>query len=1115
MIAKDSVHRSLLAAGLLLGFQGGLAGQSPTDAEAFEKEVRPLLIGRCGKCHGAEKAKAGLRLDSRQALMEGGDTGPALAPGRPGESLLIAAVRHAGDLKMPPDRKLNDEQIAALERWVGAGAPWPAAPGPAPDSRAEAWRRHWAFRPIGDPAPPAVRDGGWCRNPIDAFVLAGLEAAGLPPSPRAGRRTLIRRATYDLTGLPPTPGEVEAFVNDADADPDAYGKLVERLLASPHYGERWARHWLDVARYSDTKGYVYAREERSFVHAPAFRDWVVRALNEDMPYDHFLLLQVAADQAAPGDRPALAAMGFLTLGRRFLGVTHDIIDDRIDVVTRGTMGLTVGCARCHDHKFDPIPTADYYSLYGVFQNGAERLLPIEEPVARDEAYVAFERELILRQERLREAMAARRAEASKRARDRLADYLLAQRELSRFPEEGFDQILNKVDLIPAFVRRWESCLATAARADDPVFRPWREFAKLRDDEFPGRVAAVARGLTGEGLPALNPLVARAFAAPPASIREVADRYGRLFAEVDRHWQEVCARAKAEGSAGPAGLPDADEEALRRILVGPRSPSVVPDEGIVGTEGYFDFEACEALWKLQAEVERWLIQSPRAPAHAVALVDREAVREPRIFRRGNPAIKGDEVPRRFLAAIAGPDRRPFAHGSGRLELARAIVDPGNPLTARVWANRLWQHHFGAGLVRTPSDFGLRAEAPSHPELLDWLARRLMAGGWSTKSLHRLIMLSAAYQQRADGPAEPAIRERALRADPEDRLIWRMTPRRLTFEELRDTLLAVSGELDRRIGGRAAELFPAGATNARRTIYGLVDRQFLPGVLRLFDFANPDLHIPRRSETTVPQQALFTMNHPFMADRARALIARVAGPADDPADRVRRLYHAIYQRDPTGPQRRSALEFLDAAAAEPRPAVSAEALAWQYGYGAIHESAGTLRDFHPLPHFTGAAWGGGPSWPDPALGWVQLTARGGHAGNDLQHAAVRRWTAPRDGTVAVRSTAIHEVEAGDGIRCRLISGRHGVLKSATVHHARQEIDADSIAVQAGDTLDFVVDFRANLNSDQFLWSPTIRELTAPSANWDAARDFAGPPSALLDPWGQLAQVLLLANELMFVD
>ena len=1108
MNSRDRVNRLLLAAGLFLGGPGVLVAQPPGDADAFEKEVRPLLIARCGKCHGADKAKAGLRLDSRQALIDGGETGPAVAPGRPEDSLLIAAVRHAGDLKMPPDRRLNDEQIAALERWVGAGAPWPESSRPAPDSKADAWRRHWASRPIGDPAPPAVRAAGWCRNPIDAFVLAGLEAAGLSPSPRADRRTLIRRATYDLTGLPPTPTEVEAFA--ADPAPDAYEALVDRLLASPHYGERWARHWLDVARYSDTKGYVYAREERFFVQAPAYRDWVVRAFNEDLPYDRFLLLQIAADQAAPGDRAALAAMGFLTLGRRFLGVTHDIIDDRIDVVTRGTMGLTVGCARCHDHKFDPIPTADYYSLYGVFQNSTERLVPIAEPAVRDEA---FEQELLSRERKLQEAMAANRAEASMRARARLADYLLAQRDLSKFPEEGFDQILSKSDLIPAFVRRWESYLAAAARADDPVFRPWRAFAALRDDEFPVRAAAVASELAGPGSPALNPLVARAFQAPPASIREVAGRYVRLFDEADRHWQDLGSRAKAEGSAGPPALPDADEEALRQVLVGPRSPTVVPDEGIVSTEGFFHFEAIEALWRLQGEVERWLIQSPGAPACAVALVDREALREPRIFRRGNPATKGDEVPRRFLSALAGPDRRPFARGSGRLELAQAIVDPGNPLTARVWVNRIWQHHFGAGLVLTPSDFGLRAEAPTHPGLLDWLARRLMAGGWSTKAIHRQILLSAAYQQRADGPADPAARELALKLDPEDRLIWRMTPRRLTFEELRDTLLAVSGGLDRRPGGRAAELFPAGATNPRRSIYGLVDRQFLPGVLRLFDFANPDLHIPRRSETTVPQQALFALNHPFLAERARALAA--AASADDPAGRVRQLYRAAYQRDPTEAQRVEALAFLDAAGSEPRPVPPAETLAWQYGYGAIDESAGTLREFHPLPHFSGTAWGGGPSWPDPALGWVRITALGGHAGNDLQHAAIRRWTAPRDGSVAVKSTAIHDVEAGDGIRVWLLSGRHGVLKSATLHHGRQEIDADPIAVKAGDTLDFVVDFRADLNSDEFDWAPTVRDLSAPSSTWDAARDFAGPPAALLTPWEQLAQVLLLANELMFVD
>jgi hypothetical protein len=1114
----DSRVQKLFWVSVVLGLWGrsSPADQAPTEAEAFETVVRPLLIGRCGKCHGAEKQRAGLRLDSREAIVAGGDSGPAIVPGNPDESLLIVAVRHADDLKMPPDRKLADEQIAALERWVEAGAPWPSAlkPAAAPNPGVEAWRRHWAFQPVRDPVPPVVHDADWCRNPIDAFVLAGLERAGLSPSPRADRRTLIRRVSFDLTGLPPTPAEVETFV--ADPDPEAYAKLVDRLFDSPHHGEQWARHWLDVARYSDTKGYVYAREERFFVHAPAYRDWVVRAFNEDLPYDRFLLLQIAADQVAPGDRASLAALGFLTLGRRFLGVTHDIIDDRIDVVTRGTMAMTVACARCHDHKFDPIPTSDYYALYGVFQNGTERLVPIAEPAARDEAYIAFERELQRRQRALREKLTASRAEASQRVRDRLTEYLLAQRELQKFPEEGFDVVLATTDLIPASVRRWEAYLAAAAKAGDPVFLPWTAFARLPDDEFSVRAAEITREFGKVGAPAVNRLVARAFAEPPASLREVAERYGRLFAEVDRRWRGLRDEAQRRGDPVPVALPDGDEDALRRVLCGPGSPCEVPDEGIVSTESFFDSGTCAALWKLQGEVDRWLIQSPQAPAYAVALVDRETIREPRIFRRGNPANKGEEVPRHFLTAIAGPDPKPFALGSGRLELARAIVAPGNPLTARVWVNRVWQHHFGAGLVRTPSDFGLRAEAPSHPELLDWLAGRLVAGGWSTKSLHRLIVLSSAYQQGSAGPADPAARSRALQVDPENRRLWRMNARRLGFEEWRDTLQAVSGDLDRRMGGRATELFLAGAPNVRRTIYGLVDRQFLPPVLRLFDFANPDLHVPQRSETTVPQQALFALNHPFVAERARSLAAGVEStPTRERPEGIRTLYHAVYQRDPTGAQMRAALAFLDAAAAEPQPTVPPEALAWRNGYGAIDVSQGRLLGFQPLPYFNGTAWQGGPRWPDATLGWVQLTARGGHAGNDLQHAAIRRWTAPRGGTVAIKSTAIHPVDAGDGVRCWIISGRHGVLKSATVHHEQRMLDVDAIAVEAGDTLDFVVDLHGNLNNDQFLWAPEIRELAAPATTWDAARDFSGPPMSPLKPWEQLAQVLLLANELMFVD
>ncbi|HTU27162.1 MAG TPA: DUF1549 domain-containing protein, partial [Pirellulales bacterium] len=535
------------------------------DLRFFETEVRPLLIEHCQRCHGAKKQEAGLRLDSRQGALTGGDQGPAIVPGKPDDSLMIAAVRHTGELEMPPDDKLSEKQVAALVEWVRLGAPWPAEATDEED-RAAAWRLHWAFQPVSAPALPVVEDASWERTPIDRFVLARLEAAGLAPSSPADRRTLIRRVTYDLTGLPPTPEEVEAFV--ADPAPDAYDRLVERLLASPQYGEQWGRHWLDIARYADSKGYVYAWEERFWVHASAYRDWVVAALNRDLPFDRFLLLQMAADQAAPDDREAAAAMGFLTLGRRFLGVQRDTIDDRIDVVTRGTMGLTVACARCHDHKYDPIPTTDYYSLYGMFANSTERLTPVAEPAVRDEAYAAFERELQTRQQKLDDTTLAKRREAADRVRGRVTDYLVAQTELTKYPEEGFNQILAPTDMIPMFVRRWETWLALDARLHDPVFLPWRKFAALTADEFAARSAA----LVGElGTPDVNPRVQAALNPPPASMREVAERYGKLLAEVDGQWRTACQAARSSGAAEPVRLELAEAEALRQCLYGADSP----------------------------------------------------------------------------------------------------------------------------------------------------------------------------------------------------------------------------------------------------------------------------------------------------------------------------------------------------------------------------------------------------------------------------------------------------------------------------------------------------------------------------------------------------------------
>lgn len=870
---------------------------------------------------------------------------------------------------------------------------------------------HWAFQPL-----KAVEGAG-----IDALIQKKLAEQGLKPSPRADARTLIRRATFDLTGLPPSDLSDKTTLSDED-----YARLLDTLLASPHYGEQWARHWLDVARYSDTKGYVYAREEKQWVHATPYRDWVVGALNDDMPYDRFLRLQIAADQIVPPTSPDLAAMGFLTLGRRFLGVTHDIIDDRIDVVTRGTLGLTVACARCHDHKFDPIPTRDYYALYGIFQSSAEALVPCSQ---------GNNAELAALVKKNRDLMTKRRHEQMARTRARAADYVAAQKELEKYPEEVFGQLLDEKDLNPFIVHRWTAWL-------------------------------------------------------------------------DKHPHTA--------------LTDS-------VLAGPDSPAYVPDEHIANIEMYFPTGITTELWKSQGDVDRFIIKNSTAPDHATVLLDRAKPSIPRVFVRGNPLTKGDTVPRQFLSAF-GP-QTPFTKGSGRLELAQAITDPRNPLTARVMVNRLWLHHFGRGLVSTPSDFGKQGSPPSHPELLDWLAQRFIDSGWSLKAMHRLIMLSGTYQQQSVEPrAKSEAADSTLSAlspsllDPDNRLLSRMNPHRLSFEEARDAWLAASGRLNLSVGGRPSPLFSA--SNTRRTLYALVDRENVPAVMRTFDFANPDLSIPQRTETTVPQQALFGMNHPFVVQQAKALLkwsAQSSVRSGAHEAKIRFIYEQLYQRSPSSDELTSALHFVQD---DQTPIIATvdHSKSWQYGYGEWDESTGRLKHFKPLPHFTGSAWQGDEAWPNETLGWAQLTATGGHPGNDRRHAVVRRWIADTAGNYDLRSTLLHEPLVGDGIRAFVSHSRLGKLRSATVLGDDAEMNFDTIAFQAGDSLDFIVDIGDGLNSDQFLWSPTItpsNPLTTGSGGdvlhdtWDAEKDFSTQPKSQLNAWEQLVQVLMLANEFMFVD
>jgi hypothetical protein len=710
----------------------------PQLADFFEKKIRPVLADRCTRCHGPDKQKGGLRLDSRQAMLKGGESGPAVVPNYPEKSLLMTALGRQGDLKMPPDEPLSDEMVGQFRDWIKAGAQWPG--GGAIITGKESWKSHWAFQPVREPALPRIEHAERVQTPVDAFVLAELEKRGLGFAAPAGRRALLRRATFDLIGLPPTAEEIEAF--EKDTSPDAFAKVIDRLLASPHYGERWGRHWLDVARYADTKGYVFT-EERRFAYSYTYRDYVIKAFNDDLPYNQFILEQLAADRlyaeakAAgkdPDSRP-LAAMGFLTLGRRFLNNSHDIIDDRIDVTTRGLLGLTVACARCHDHKFDPLPTRDYYSLYGVFASSTEpKELPLLVAPEPTPEYLAFDKELKIR-----------------------------EKAVAEFREKYKDELAAKN-------------------------------RKYRDD----------------------------------------------------------------------------------------------------------------LTALQKQVDAWKT-SPAAPARAMILEDLPQPREPNVLLRGNPGSLGPKVPRQFLGVLAGENRKPFKNGSGRLELAQAIASPDNPLTARVLVNRVWLHHFGNGLVRTPSDFGVRSEPPTQPALLDYLAARFVAEGWSVKKLHKLIMLSSVYQQSSDVPAA------TLKADPENRLLSHMNRRRLDFEALRDSLLVVAGQLDPRLGGPPLEMFEGKSSN-RRTVYGFIDRQNLPGLLRTFDFANPDTSNPQRYETTVPQQALFLMNSPFVIEQARQLLKRrEIADLKEPVDRIRMLYRLAYGRSPDADELALGRRFLQTTSA----------------------------------------------------------------------------------------------------------------------------------------------------------------------------------------------------------
>ncbi|MCA9206980.1 MAG: DUF1553 domain-containing protein, partial [Planctomycetales bacterium] len=894
----------------------------------------------------------------------------------------------------------------------------------------------------------------------------------------------------------------------------------------------WGRHWLDVARYADNKGYVFFEEKR-FPWAWTYRDYVVRAFNEDLPYDRFVLQQLAADQLVAaerpagssavegGDRRALAAMGFLTLGARFMNNTHDVLDDRIDVVTRGLLGLTVTCARCHDHKYDPVSQDDYYALYGVFRSSVEPTLPPEFlPSPETDEYRQFQAGMDERLARLSDFIDAQREQIIAGSRKRAGEYLLAVHERRNHPDtENFMLLTDKGGLNPAMIKRWEVYLKRSRRSpDDPIWSVWHAFAALPDDGFAEQAKGTHATLFGDQRPAdaapINSLVREAFAeAPPLSMREVAERYGEALGLVDEQWDRIAA-------ASQPGEPWFDDAAaLREVLYSANSPPMIPRELAWGFLDLLpDRPTQDEYKKLLKEVETWSMNQPGAPPRAMTLVDARTPYDPVVFVRGNPNREGEPVERRFLTLLSEPNEPPFSHGSGRLELARKIVDPSNPLTARVMVNRVWMHHFGRGLVTTASDFGLRSETPSHPELLDWLATRFVEEGWSVKQLHRLIMNSAVYQQagldvnraaaRGDEGDAGQIRRTV---DPENRLLSFFPQRRLSFEMLRDSLLSVAGSLDDRVGGPPTNVL--GGFNSRRTIYGFIDRMDLPGLMRAFDFPDPASSSPGRERTTIAPQALFFMNDPFVAEAARRFGSQciVRSIATD-EQRVEHVYRLLFARSPDADELSAAKAYL-ASSSDGESGDSA----WKYGYGRVDEDTQRVAGFTELTHWTGTRWQASGQLPDPKLGWVFLDRQGGHPAATIERCAIRRWTAPVDGEVEIAGQLHHRPEPGNGVRARLVSSRHGVLGTWSAHHTSVDTGPVRTRVAAGDTIDFVVDFNGEILHDEHEWPVVIRHVAESPPNdavamWDSVQDFRG---GRVDRWQAFLHALLMTNEFVFVD
>ena len=1068
----------LLAIASTLGFRATAFGNAEEDLvldsagiEFFENRIRPLFIEHCISCHGGnpDRIRGGLIMTDSVSLMQGGDGGPVIVPGKPDLSPLYLAVTYANpELAMPPAGRLSDQEINDIRTWIEMGAPDPRVDNSLVDPiDADPWRdpngkgrEHWAYVAMKMETPPQVDDVDWPRNTLDTFILAKMEAEGIAPAPEADRRTLLRRVYFDLIGLPPTIEESQAFLNDES--PGAYTRLIDRLLDSPHYGERWGRHWLDVARYSDSNG---LDENTAFANAWKYRDWVVNAFNTDLPYDQFLTMQIAGDLLPePSEREDaidnLVATAFLALGPKVLAepdkekMVADIVDEQLDVMGKAFMAQTIGCARCHDHKFDPVPTSDYYALAGIFRSTRtmESLNTVarvrERPLGLRSEIIAIadhQARVLEAQENLDKARALRATEIQNRLTQRIEDTLLASHEISGLPDyreaenhngsnlnTDFDRwgpgvgilhtinpgeiqyveytlhtevagghvvrmryasederpltvVLNGVEVSDTFCRngtgsylpdgmQWDTLsfqlpvgtsilrleregsfphidrfvitsdiheraheLELSRVAEDlgiellvlrrwseylawePMFSVWREYAAIPHADWntsaPKVHARLQKRFAGDTRPDTSGVGPRekTFArillegSPPTSLQHLAERIQTSILLVMGAWD-----ALATFMPDATALPDKGQEAIRQALVGSSGLLGIDDELSIAVGSAYGAE----IVRLESEVKELHDRTP-ADLDTGIVVEEGVIADMPIFIRGNHTTpREDPTPRGMLTVLSGVLAPPAVRNesSGRLELAKWMTHPDHPLTARTMVNRIWQWHFGRGLVETSSNFGLRGGRPTHSNLLDWLALTFIQNDWSIKDMHRLIMNSATYRMGRQ------INPHAMEVDPKNYLLWTRSPRRLEAEPIRDSVFAVGGSLDRTVGGSLLNTGNFGyvtndqsASNEtyvspRRSLYMPIIRNDMYSFFSTFDYTDPSMSLAKRPSTVVAQQALFMMNSPLVASQSERIANAILAEADSFDQRLELVFKKLFARSPNEQERKRMNAFL---------------------------------------------------------------------------------------------------------------------------------------------------------------------------------------------------------------